>query len=118
MIKVKVICLPVLLAAMGLYEPALKDLRRSETLAAKKDDGEEAVRFALKGVSIDRNAQYLDTVAAAQARKGDFKQAVETDQAALDLLRKEKAVQATIQEYTRRLSLYKEGKPYTQHRSE
>ncbi|MBA4389870.1 MAG: hypothetical protein C0399_02910 [Syntrophus sp. (in: bacteria)] len=132
-----------LLAAMGQYEPALKDLRRAETLAAKYSstnlaafanalawllatcpdagihDGQEAVRFALKAVSIDRNAQYLDTLAAAQARKGDFKQAVETQQAALDLLRKDKAVQEeTVKEFTTRLSLYTAGKPYTQHRSE
>lgn len=126
---------------MGLYEPALKDLRRAATLAAKYSsnsavytnalawllatcpdtkiqDGKEAVSFALKAVSIDKNALYLDTLAAAQARKGDFKQAVETQQAALDLLRKDKAVQETIKEFTTRLSLYTAGKPYTQHRSE
>ena len=131
-----------LLAAMGQYERALKDLRRAETLAATYSstnlaafanalawllatcpdagihDGREAVRFALKAVSIDRNAIYLDTLAAAQARKGDFKQAVETQQAALDLLQKEKAVQETLREFTARLSLYKEGKPCTQHRPE
>jgi predicted LPLAT superfamily acyltransferase len=62
--------------------------------------------------------QYLDTLAAALARKGDFKQAVETQQAALDLLRKDKAAQETINEFTTRLSLYTAGKPYAQHRSE
>ena len=126
-----------LYAEMGLYEPALKDLRRAATSSpqdalfanalawllatcpdAKIHDGQEAVRFALKAVSIERTALYLDTLAAAQARKGDFRQAVETQQAALDLLRKDKAVQETIKEFTARLSLYKEGKPYTQHRSE
>jgi tetratricopeptide (TPR) repeat protein len=130
-----------LLEEMGLYQPALKDLRRAETLAAeyyssshaaanalawllatcpdaKIRDGQEAVRLALKAVSIDRNAQNLDTLAAAQARKGDFKQAVETQQAALALLTKYKAVQAEIQEFTTRLSLYKVGKAYTQHRPE
>jgi tetratricopeptide (TPR) repeat protein len=85
----------------------------------KIHNGKDAVRFALKAVSIDRNAEYLDTLAAAQARKGDFKQAVETQQAALDLLRKDKVVQeVTIKEFTTRLSLYTAGKPYTQHRSE
>jgi tetratricopeptide (TPR) repeat protein len=121
----------VLLAEMGLYQPALEDLRMAATKSpetavyanalawllatcpdAKNHDGEEAVRFALKAVSIARNAQYLDTLAAAQARKGDFKHAVETQQAALDLLRKDKAVQETIKEFTTRLSLYKAGKPY------
>lgn len=124
-----------LYAEMGLYEPALQDLRRVATrepenavfanalawlLAtcpdAKIHDGEEAVRLALKAVSIDRNAQYLDALAAAQARKGDFEQAVKTQQAALDLLRKDKAEQDTIHEFTSRLSLYRAGKPYTQHR--
>ena len=127
-----------LFAEMGLYQPAIKDLSRAVTLSPETDvyanalawllatcpdakihDGKEAVRFALKAVSIDRNAQYLDTLAAAQARKGYFKQAVETQQAALDLLRKDKAVQEeTIKQFTIRLSLYTAGKPYTQHRSE
>ena len=126
-----------LFAEMGLYQPAIEDLHLAATSSpenavyantlawllatcpdAKIDNGKEAVRFALKAVSIDRNAQYLDTLAAAQARKGDFKQAVETQQAALDLLRKDEAVQETIKEFTTRLSLYTAGKPYTQHRSE
>jgi serine/threonine-protein kinase len=126
-----------LFAEMGLYQSAIEDLHMAATSSpktavyanalawlfatcpdAKIHDGKEAVRFALKAVSIDRNAQYLDTLAAAQARKGDFKQAVETQQAALDLLRKDKAVQETIKEFTTRLSLYTAGKPYTQHRSE
>lgn len=127
-----------LFAEMGLYQPAIGDLHMAATSSpenavyantlawllatcpdAKIHNGKEAVRFALKAVSIDRNAQYLDTLAAAQARKGDFKQAVETQQAALDLLRKDKAVQEeTIKEFTARLSLYTAGKPYTQHRSE
>ncbi len=126
-----------LFAEMGLYQSAIEDLRMAaksspenavyaNALAwilatcpdAKIHNGKEAVRFALKAVSIDRNAQYLDTLAAAQARKGDFKQAVETQQAALDLLRKDKAAQETIKEFTTRLSLYTAGKPCTQHRSE
>lgn len=131
-----------LLAEMGLYQQALEDLRRAATLAAKYSsnpalfanalawllatcpdakihDGKEAVRFALKAVSIDINAQYLDTLAAAHARKGDFKQAVETQQAALDFLRKDKVVQGeTIKEFTSRLSLYTAGKPYTQQQLE
>jgi tetratricopeptide (TPR) repeat protein len=130
-----------LLADMGQYKAALKDLRRAETLAAeyfptntsaanalawllatcpdpKILDGREAARLALKAVSIDKNAENLDTLAAAQARKGDFKSAVETQQAALDMLRKDKAEQKTIEEFIARLSLYKEGKPYNQRRSE
>jgi tetratricopeptide (TPR) repeat protein len=126
-----------LFAEMGLYQPAIEDLHMVTTSSpetavfanalawllatcpdAKIHDGKEAVRFALKAVSIDRNTQYLDTLAAAQARKGDFKQAVETQQASLDLLRKDKAAQETIKEFTTRLSLYTAGKPYTQQRSE
>ena len=126
-----------LFAEMGLYQPAIEDLHMAATSSpktavyanalawllatcpdAKIHDGKEAVSFALKAVSIDRNAQYLDTLAAAQARKGDFKQAAETQKAALDLLRKDKSVQETIKEFTTRLSLYTAGKPYTQHRSE
>jgi tetratricopeptide (TPR) repeat protein len=126
-----------LFAEMGLYQPAIEDLHMAATSSpktavyanalawllatcpdAKIHDGKEAVRFALKAVRIDRNAQYLDTLAAAQARKGDFKQAVETQQAALELIRKDKAAQETLKEFTSRLSLYTAGKPYTQHRSE
>jgi len=126
-----------LFAEMGLYQPAIEDLHMAATSSpktavyanalawllatcpdAKIHDGEEAVHFALKAVSIDRNAEYLDTLAAAQARKGDFKQAVETQQAALDLLRKDGAVQEIIKEFIARLSLYTAGTPYTQHRSE
>jgi len=126
-----------LFAEMGLYKSAIEDLQMAATSSpktpvyanalawllatcpdAKFHDGKVAVSFALKAVSIERNAQYLDTLAAAQARKGDFRQAVETQQAALDLLRKDKAVQETLQEFTTRFSLYTAGKPYTQHRSE
>jgi tetratricopeptide (TPR) repeat protein len=126
-----------LFAEMGLYQQAIEDLHRTATSSpktavyanalawllatcpdAKIHNGKEAVHFALKAVSIDRNAQYLDTLAAAEARKGDFKQAVETQQAALDLLRKDKAVQETLKEFSTRLSLYTAGNPYTQHRSE
>jgi len=127
----------LLFAKMGLYQSAIEDLRMAATSSAetavfanalawllatcpdaKFHDGKVAVSFALKAVSIDRNAEYLDTLAAAQARKGDFKQAVETQQAALDLLRKDQAAQETIKELTTRLSLYTTGKPYTQNRSE
>jgi len=124
-------------AEMGLYRSAVEDLRMAAASSpgtaeyanalgwllatcpdAKIRDGKEAVRLALKAVSIDRNAQYLDTLAAALARKGDFRQAIETQQAALDLLRKDKAAQETLKEFTTRLSLYTAGKPYTQHRPE
>jgi len=126
-----------LFAEMGLYQSSIEDLQMVTTASpktaefanalawllatcpdAKFSDGKEAVRFALKAVNIDKNAQYLDTLAAAQARKGDFKQAVETQQAALDLLRKDKAAQETIKDFTTRLNLYSAGKPFTQHRPE
>ena len=61
----------------------------------------------------------LAALLASPSFAGDFKQAVETQQAALDLLRKDKAVlEEIIKEFTTRLSLYTAGKPYTQHRSE
>ncbi len=124
-----------LLADMGRYGPAKNDLLRAETLSPGTAqyanalawllatcpepgvrDGKEAVRLALKAASIDKSAQHLDTLAAAYARKGDFRQALETQQAALDLLRKDKADPQTMKEFTARLSLYTEGKPYTQDR--
>lgn len=124
-----------LFAEMGLYRAAVEDLRMAAMsspdtalyanafawlLATCPDttiqDGNEAVRFALKAAGIDRDAQYLDTLAAALARQGDFRQAVKTQQAALDLLRKDMAGQETIKEFTARLGLYTADKPYTQHR--
>ncbi len=125
-----------LFTGMALYQSAIEDLRMLTTASpgtaeyanalawllatcpnARFHDGNEAVSFALKAVGIDRNAQYLDTLAAAQARKGDFKQAVETQQAVLDMLTKEKAAPETIEECSARLSLYKAGKAYIQKRS-
>jgi len=126
-----------LFAEMGQYRSAVEDLRKAAASSPRTaeyanalgwllatcpdaaiNDGEEAIRFALEAISIDRNAQYLDTLAAALARKGDFKQAVETQQTALNLLLKDKAEQGTIKEFTTRLTLYTAGKPYTQPRSE
>lgn len=122
-----------LFAEMGLYPSAVKDLRMAAMSSPdtasyanafawllatcpdpKIQDGNEAVRFALKAVSIDRDAQYLDTLAAALARQGDFRQAVETQKTALDLLRKDMAGQETIKKFAIRLSLYTADKPYTQ----
>ncbi|MHB8110277.1 MAG: tetratricopeptide repeat protein [Syntrophorhabdaceae bacterium] len=122
-----------LFAEMGLYASAVKDLRTAAMSSPdialyanafawllatcpdpKIQDGNEAVRFALKAVSIDRDAQYLDTLAAALARQRNFKEAVETQQTALDLLRKDMGGQETIMEFVARLNLYTADKPYTQ----
>ena len=125
-----------LFTEMALYQSAIEDLRMLTTASPKTAEfvnalawllatcpdarfhnGNEALSIALKAVSIDRNAQYLDTLAAAQARRGDFKQAVETQQAVLDMLTKEKAAPETIEECSARLGLYKAGKAYIQKRS-
>jgi tetratricopeptide (TPR) repeat protein len=122
-----------LYADMGMYGPAMKDLAGAAAVFPetaeyanalawllatcpdpKIQNGTEAERFALKAVTIDRNAQNLDTLAAAYARKGDFRRAIETQGEALDLMRKDNADPEATREFVARLGLYTAGKPYTQ----
>jgi tetratricopeptide (TPR) repeat protein len=121
-----------LLARFGRYRPALIDLRFSvraspETAAFANElawllatcpdagirDGREAVIYARKTVGIERNAGYLDTLAAALAGVGEFKQAVQIQNEALDLLQKDKMEHENIKEFKERLDLYSSGKAYT-----
>lgn len=121
-----------LLAKFGRYRPALIDLRFAvkaspDTAAFANElawllatcpdagirDGNKAVIYAHKTVSIERSASYLDTLAAALARVGEFKQAVQIQSEALDLLQKDKAEHENIKEFMERLDLYSSGKAYT-----
>ncbi len=125
-----------LLAKLGKYRPALVDLRFAvkaspDTAAFANElawllatcpeagirDGREALIFARKTVSIERNAGYLDTLAAALARAGEFEQAVQIQSEALGLLQKDKTEHENIKEFRERLDLYSSGKAYTDTRS-
>ena len=121
------------LAKMGRYQLALEDLRRAASLSPETalfvnelawllatcpipdiQNGNEAINFARKAVSIERSASHLDTLAAALARAGDFVQAVQIQTEAIEQLQKERAEQNYINAFKRRLNLYSESKPYTE----
>jgi tetratricopeptide (TPR) repeat protein len=72
-------------------------------------NGKKAVELALRacGLSDWRNAEYLDTLAAAYARVGDFDNAVKWQKKAL-----ESSKSAETSEFKQRLNFYREGKPW------
>ena len=79
----------------------------------KYRNGPRALELALKAVQFHRNANSLDTLAAAYAETGKFKEAVETQEAALDLLKKKgSASQEELAGYDERLQAYKNNKPW------
>jgi tetratricopeptide (TPR) repeat protein len=70
---------------------------------------ELALDAAQKAIEIDGadDFRYLDTLAAAYANAGQFEQAVETEEKAIEL-----APDDVVEKYAARLALYKEGRPY------
>ena len=76
-------------------------------------DGQQAVEFAKQAVALNggRDADLLDTLAAAQAEAGRFAEAVETAQRALDLASGQN--NAVLGDALRaRIKLYQERSPY------
>ena len=73
----------------------------------------EAVSFATKACEMTKwkNWGYLDTLAAAYAQKGDFRNAVSYQQKAITVLGSGEDA-ATIQDLKSRLTLYRAGRPY------
>jgi tetratricopeptide (TPR) repeat protein len=125
-----------LLARKGDYRKALPDLRfaakespkTSEFVNAlawllatcpdpKVRDGKEAVQLADRVVSVERTSSYLDTLAAAHARTGDFVKAISTQKEVLVLAKSEKASAEALDEFKKRLDLYMAGKAYTEERA-
>ncbi|MBC8427221.1 MAG: hypothetical protein H8E00_01035 [Deltaproteobacteria bacterium] len=105
----------------SLYEQGVADFEKSWRLgnvaalnalawhfAACKDpkqhDGKRAVELALKLTKLKAGKNELDTLAAAYARNGQFKEAVNTQVRALSLGR--------IRGGEKRLKLYRQGRPY------
>jgi len=79
-------------------------------LATAKDpefrDCKKAIFYARKALGIDKCASWLDTLAAAYAECGDFKQAVRTERLAL------KSSAPSNENFRKRIELYKMGKTY------
>ena len=73
----------------------------------KQHDGKRAVKLALKLTKLKAAKNELDTLAAAYARNGEFKKAVNTQVRALSLGR--------IPGGEHRLNLYRQGRPYQEH---
>jgi tetratricopeptide (TPR) repeat protein len=72
-------------------------------------NGRKAVELALKACELSdwRNAEYLDTLAAAYARVGDFDNAVKWQEKAL-----ESSKLAGTSDFQQRLNFYRERKPW------
>lgn len=72
-----------------------------------------AVELAQKAVQIHRIANSLNTLAAAYAEAGRFKEAVETQEEAIDLLKKQgSAPKEDLARYDHHLQAYKSNKPW------
>ena len=116
---------------LGQYQKALDDFDRSMEVEAgygpayqakawllatcpdpKFIKGPEALEMALRAVYIDRNQSTLDTLAAAQARVGDFPQAVKLQEMAIDLVKGPRGEEPVPEDMQRRLTLYRQKKPY------
>jgi tetratricopeptide (TPR) repeat protein len=79
----------------------------------KYRNGKRALELAQKAVQISRNPHSLNTLAAAYAEAGKFKEAVETQEKALYLLRKPGPVpKKDLAPYERHLQAYKSNKPW------
>jgi len=72
-------------------------------------NGKKAVELALNACRLSewKNAEYLDTLAAAYARAGDFDNAVKWQEKVLD-----SSESADASEFRRRLHFYRERKPW------
>ena len=86
---------------------------------ARFQDGKQAIAYAEKALAQLHDFQRLDTLAAALARDGQFKKAVDTETEALSLL--EKATDLSPEDhrdaeeaYRTRLGLYQGGQAYTE----
>jgi tetratricopeptide (TPR) repeat protein len=78
---------------------------------AKIRNGSEAMALATNVCELSRwsNAEYLDTLAAAEAEAGLFDAAVKHEEQALELA---KAGKVDVKDFESRLSLYQQHKPY------
>jgi len=79
-------------------------------------DGTAALKFAEKSMEIEKknrfNPRLYDTLAAAYAELGQFKNAIKAQKQAIALLKEEKYVDESEYKIRNRLDLYKKGKVY------
>ena len=120
-------------ARLGHYAQAREDLLRAVAIAPQPalyandlawllatcpdvsiQDGKQAVTLARQAVKLERNAGYLDTLAAALARTGNYKEAVAVQQEAVDRLKQNKASAEAVSEFSARLARYVSGQPHTE----
>ena len=75
-------------------------------------DGPRAVMLAERAAEISKTPNALDTLAAAYAEAGRFRDAQAAQQRAIDLLHEEGASQRSLADHNVRLELYRRGQPY------
>jgi len=75
-------------------------------------DGAKDVELAKKAVALDTKDYTLDTLAAAYAEAGKFKDAILTQEKVIELLEKEGRPEYLIAPYIDRLESYKAHKPW------
>ncbi|MCK5323949.1 MAG: tetratricopeptide repeat protein, partial [Desulfobulbaceae bacterium] len=73
-------------------------------------DGSEAVKISGRLVKLDRTPDFLDTLAAAYAEAGKFKEAVSAQKEAIALIEKQ-GDYPDLAEYVKRLKAYEAFKP-------
>jgi len=110
-------------AAIGYFRAMLRaapgsaDARNNLAwmLATSRDEavrnGAEALELATQLVREELKPRYLDTLAAAQAEMGQFREAVETVRQAVELAR-DAQDEATAAEIEKRIPLYERGEPF------
>lgn len=77
----------------------------------KYRDGKRAVELAEKAVKLEETPNRLNTLAAAYAEAGRFKDAIKTQEIAITKLKQEGATEY-LPAYEEPLSSYKAGKPW------
>jgi TPR repeat protein len=76
-------------------------------------DGKTAIKFARRAVAQEDISGYSDTLAASYAAAGRFKKAVREQRYAIKKAKAEGEEGKTIEDYRKRLSLYRQGKMLT-----
>jgi Tfp pilus assembly protein PilF len=86
---------------------------------SKVRSGSEAVRLARQACDAAQyhDINYLDTLAAACAEAGDYKEAVRIGRLALDLARSSTLDKSVLEEYQKRLNGYQQNVPYRDRKS-
>ena len=75
-------------------------------------NGARAVKLTQKAITLDRNAQILDTLAAAYAEAGQFDMAVSTQHKAIAMMKKEGEEKKIIAQSIKRLAAYESNQPW------